>query len=155
VRYSAGLGARLWIAPLKGALQIYGRVYRDTWNVRSVTAELAYEQVVVSGLRFRLRGRYYDQTGASFFSDDYALFPRGQYFTGDRELSPMSSWVAGGRIEYDLPPGDDGNVGPFAGFALVAKFDWIKWNFDSFRYGRTAVPNDRGIIATLGLQARF
>lgn len=155
VRYAAGLGLRFWLKPLKGALQIYGRAYRDTWDVMSITAELAYEQVIVSGLRFRIRGRYYNQTGAAFFSDDYTRFPRGQYFTGDRELSPMSSWVAGGRLEYDLPPGDDGNVGPFAGFALVAKFDWILWDFREFRYGNRSVPNDRGILATLGLQARF
>ncbi len=154
-RYAGGLGVRLWLEPLRGALQFFGRLYRDTWNIRSVTAELAYDQSVAQGLRVRVRGRYYNQTGAHFFSDDYSRFPRGQYFTGDRELSPMSSWLVGGRLEYDIPTSDDGTVGPFARFVLAAKFDWVKYDFRAFHYGQASVPNDTGILATLGLEAGF
>ncbi|MCB9599660.1 MAG: DUF3570 domain-containing protein [Sandaracinus sp.] len=155
VRYSANLGARLWIQPLRGALQLSGRVYRDTWDLLSVTAEIAWEQNLWDGMRVRLRGRYYNQTGTHFFSDDYGRAPRGQYFTGDRELSPMSSWVMGGRIRYDLPAGDDGKVGLFDGFAIVAVFDFLKFDFRKFHYGRREVPNDTGMLATLGLEAEF
>ena len=43
-----------------------------------------------------LRARVYHQTGAVFWSDDYTggdppLGPKGQYWTGDRELSPFNS----------------------------------------------------------------
>ncbi len=154
-RYAAGLALRLWIEPLSGALQLFGRVYRDTWDVFSITAEVAYELTVTEGLRVRLRGRYYNQGRAAFYSNDYSRFPRGQYFTGDRELSPMSSWVVGGRLEWDLPSNDEGTVGPFAGFSIVAKFDWVKFDFRDFNYGAREVPNDRGITAALGLEARF
>ena len=154
-RYAGGLSLRLWITPLNGALQLFGRLYRDTWNVRSATVELAYDQTLAEGLRIRVRGRYYDQSAAAFYSDDYGRFPRGQYFTGDRELSSMSSWVVGGRVEYDIPPNEQGRVGPFNGFRLVAKFDWLKYKFRNFSYGGAGVPNNNGIAATLGLNARF
>lgn len=155
VRYVGNLGARLWVQPLRGALQLSGRVYRDTWDIFSVTAELAWEQRLWEGLTVRLRGRYYNQTGAHFFSDDYGRAPRGQYFTGDRELSPMSSWLAGGRVRFDLQAGDDGKVGPFAAFAIVGVFDMLFYDFREFRYGRVDVPNDKGMLATLGLEAEF
>lgn len=154
-RYSAALGMRFWLPPLRGALQLEARLYRDTWDVSSITAEAAYEQNVTSGLRVRGRARYYNQTGAAFYSNDYALAPRGQFFTGDRELSPMSSWLVGGRLYYDFPPGDDGRVGFLGRFAIVAKFDWIRFNFRDFDYGRVAVPNDQGILGTLGIEAGF
>ena len=65
-RYAAGLAGRIWIAPLAGAVQPALRVYRDTWDIRSVSAELAYEQTLFAGLRLRARGRYYTQNGAAF-----------------------------------------------------------------------------------------
>jgi len=154
-RYAAGLGMRFWVAPLAGAFQLFGRVYRDTWDVKSITAEAAWEQRVLEGFTLRARVRYYNQTGAAFYSDDYVRFPRGQYFTGDRELSPMSSWLVGGHVAYDVPPGEDGSVGPFAGFVILAKFDWVKYDFRDFRYGTVSVPNDRAIVATLGMEASF
>lgn len=154
-RYTASLGMRFWITPFNGALQLEARAYRDTWDVSSVTAELGYEQNLIEGMRLRARARYYNQTGAAFFSNDYARAPRGQYFTGDRELSPMSSWLFGGRFEFEVPTGDDGRVGIFGRFAVVLKFDWMKFDFREFAYGRVAVPNDRAIMTTLGLEAGF
>ena len=154
-RYAAGLGVRLWLAPLHGALQLYGRLYRDDWDIASVTAELAYEQSIGGSFRIRARGRYYNQTGAAFFSDDYVRFPRGQYFTGDRELSPMSSWVVGAQLHWTAPPGDDGRVGFLGALDLIAKVDLVKYDFRAFRYGSAAVPNDSALVATLGIQTLF
>lgn len=155
-RYAAGLAARLWIAPLEGALQAEGRIYRDTWDLRSVTAELAYEQTMPGGLRLRARGRYYAQTGAVFYSDDYAFRPAGQYFTGDRELSPMRSLTVGGRLAWSVPPNDEGDVlGFLTAFHLVGKADLVFHEFEEFHYGRAEVPNDMALLATLGLEAVF
>lgn len=155
-RYSAALAARLWIAPISGALHASGRVYRDNWGVQSVTAELALEEVIEGALRIRARGRYYAQTGAAFFSDDYSLAPRGQYFTGDRELSEMSSILVGGSIGYTLSQGADGPVlGFLSSLALLAKADWLHSDFAQFRYGRAAVPNRDAVMVTLSLEAAF
>lgn len=155
-RYAVGLSARYWIKPIDGAVQVFARAYRDTWDIESITAELAYEQVLEGGLRLRARGRYYSQSAASFYSDDYTRFPRGQYFTGDRELSAMKTLTLGGRVQWSVPPNDDGSViGFLSAFDLVLKADWISYTFNDFHYGTTEVPVPGALIVTFGLEATF
>jgi hypothetical protein len=156
VRYALGVSARLWLRPIGGALQLHGRAYRDTWNVSSLSGELAYERALGELFRVRARGRYYAQTRAAFYSDDYALDPRGAYFTGDRELSGMSSWLAGLRVEFAPPPGDDGQVlGFMDAFKLVLKGDFLKYEFPDFHYGALPVPNDKAVFGTLAIEGIF
>lgn len=155
-RYAAALGARLWIEPMSGSLQISARIYRDNWDVRSVTAELAYEQAIGGEVRFRIRGRYYRQGGAAFFSDDYALRPAGAYFTGDRELSDMESYLAGAQLVWTVTPGTEGaSLGPFQSFRLLLKADFLHQEFPNFHYARAGVPNNNSVLATLGLELVF
>ncbi|MEM1417461.1 MAG: DUF3570 domain-containing protein [Myxococcota bacterium] len=152
-RWAGGVGARLFVRPLRGAIQLFGRLYRDSWDVTSATAELAWEQTLGESLRVRARGRYYTQTAAAFFSDDYARFPRGQYFTGDRELSGMSSWVVGGSVRYDLPPAMEERT--LEQLSIVLKFDYLRYDFRDYTYGGVGVPNDTGIALTFGLDAQL
>ncbi|MBX7193556.1 MAG: DUF3570 domain-containing protein [Sandaracinaceae bacterium] len=155
-RYAASLAGRLWIAPISGALHAMGRAYRDNWGVQSLSAELALEEVIDGALRIRARGRYYAQSGAAFYSDDYALSPRGQYFTGDRELSTMSSVLVGGQISYTFSAGVDGPVAGFmSSLALLLKADWLHSEFPQFHYGSAAVPNRDAVIVTLSLEAEI
>ncbi len=155
-RYSAGLELRLWIKPMNGALSAFGRAYRDTWDITSLTGEIAYEQVIGGGLRLRGHGRYYSQTAAAFYSDDYVLQPRGQYFTGDRELSAMRSLMLGAKVTWAVPANDEGYVFGFLNtFELVGKFDLLKSWFDDFHYGTQNVPNTLALIASIGLEAGF
>jgi len=155
-RYAVGLGTRIWLKPIGGALQLFGRAYRDTWDVRSVSAELAYERNLGDLFRVRARGRYYAQTAAAFFSDDYALKPGGQYFTGDRELSAMQSYLGGLRLEFIPRPRGDGTIAGFLDSVLfVLKGDYVRYEFSGFRYGQVAVPNRSAIFGTLGIEATF
>jgi hypothetical protein len=155
-RYALSAGLRFWIVPLAGALQTEARVYRDTWDIRSISIELAYEQSVFGSLRLRARGRYYTQTAAAFYSDDYVLGPRGRYFTGDRELSAMRSLLAGGHIVWAAVPDDDGEVfGFLSGFELSIRADLLKTSFDDFHYDRAPVPNTFAFIGGLELAATF
>lgn len=155
-RYAGSLGAKLWVEPLSGALHASGRIYRDNWGVESVTAELAYEQSIDGALRLRVRGRYYLQGAAAFYSDDYSLMPRGQYFTGDRELSDMQSFMVGAQLVWTLTAGTEGaSLGPFQSFRLLVKGDYVHHEFPSFTYGRVGVPNTDSIVATLGLELVF
>lgn len=155
-RYAASLSVRLWLEPLSSALQLMGRIYRDTWDVQSVTAELGYELVIDGALRVRARGRYYTQTGAAFFSDDYSLMPMGQYFTGDRELSAMSTITVGASFGYAVHAG---STGPVLGFMeeldILLKGDWVHSDFPQFHYGLAGVPNVDAVIGTLSLEAHF
>lgn len=150
-RYAAALGARLWLQPLSGALQATARVYRDTWDIDSISAELAYEQVIEGMLRIRVHGRYYTQTRAAFYSDDYALRPRGQYFTGDRELSAMSSVLVGGSIAYSAT-----NLGePLSEFDVALRADWVHGEYPDFHYGLAAVPNRDSVVVSLAVELHF
>lgn len=102
-RGALALRFKYFIKPLDAAAGAGVRVYRDTWDIVSQTYELDYEQGILPWLRFQVRGRYYHQSGASFWSDDYTggeplNGPRGQYFSGDREVSPLSSLLGGGRL---------------------------------------------------------
>ena len=155
-RYAASLSVRLWIEPLSSALQLMGRIYRDTWDVQSVTAELGYEIVLDGAVRVRARARYYTQTGAAFFSDDYALMPMGQYFTGDRELSAMSTITVGASFGYSVTAGSSGPVlGFMEEFDILLKGDWVHADFPMFHYGMAGVPNVDAAIGTLSLEAHF
>jgi Protein of unknown function (DUF3570) len=155
-RYAIAAGLRFWIAPLNGALQAESRVYRDTWDIVSWSAEIAYEQSLLGSLRFRLRGRYYSQTAAAFYSDDYVLEPKGRYFTGDRELSDMQTALAGGQLVWNALPNADGEVfGFLSGFELGIKGDVLKSFFDHFHYDRAEVPNTLAIFGGAELHATF
>jgi hypothetical protein len=155
-RYAVGLGARLWIEPLSGALQPQLRAYRDTWDVRSFSAELGYEQTLGAGLRLRGRGRYYLQSGAAFYSDDYVLAPRGQYFTGDRELSPMRSGLLGAQLTWVAPSDDRGRIlDALAELELVLKGDLLKSWFSDFHYDRVEIPNDLALLGSFSLLGAF
>lgn len=155
-RYAVGLGARIWLRPIGGALQAQVRAYRDTWDVRAISGELAYERALGSLLRLRARGRYYQQGSAAFYSDDYALDPEGQYFTGDRELSAMHSWLVGGQLAIAPQPNDAGKVlRVFDSFRLLLKGDFLRYDFTEFHYGRAAIPNRTAIFGTVGIDATF
>ncbi|MDB4976106.1 MAG: hypothetical protein JWN48_4447 [Myxococcaceae bacterium] len=155
-RYDSSVSGRLWLRPIGGALQLTARLYRDTWDLRAASGEAAYERGLGSLFRLRVRARYYQQSGAAFYSDDYSLQPRGQYFTGDRELSPMHSWLTGARL--DLTPGV---VGPGRAIKFldtlrfVLKADYLVYDFTAFHYGAAAIPNRRAIFATLSVDATF
>ncbi|HEX4355032.1 MAG TPA: DUF3570 domain-containing protein [Polyangiales bacterium] len=155
-RYAIGAGARYWISPLSSALALDARAYRDTWGIVSLTGELAYDQTFFSSFRVRVRGRYYNQTGATFYSDYYVLQPRGRYFTGDRELSPMQSLILGAAIIWNVPPSESGDVlGVLSGFQLTLKADELKTYFSDFHYDRAPVPNTLATIVSLEARALF
>jgi hypothetical protein len=155
-RYALTAAARYWITPLSSAFALEARVYRDTWAIVSLTGEMAYDQSLGRGFRLRARGRYYTQSGAAFYSDDYVLEPRGRYFTGDRELSPMRSVLAGGQLIWGAPAGDSGEVlGFLSSLAVTIKLDVLKSYFSDFHYDRAPVPNTLAQIASLELRAAF
>ncbi len=108
LRQRVALQARLHVAVpnVKGAVMALGRFYTDTWGVRSFTAELDWQQYLLPQLLLRLRGRFYEQGRAVFYRDageslSYdSVGPVGQYFTGDRELSPFRDYLLGVKLSY-------------------------------------------------------
>lgn len=161
-RQALALRLNLFVRPLKLAVRVTGRIYRDTWDVTSGTGELEAERYLTEGLRVAGRGRFYKQTGALFWSDDYTggeppLGPKGQYFTGDRELSPFWSLGLGLRVTYAIVPapkpegGRARLLGLFTNAKIGASADAIQFSYDEYTLAGTPITNARAYI--LGLTA--
>jgi hypothetical protein len=84
------------------------------------------------------------------------LEPRGQYFTGDRELSPMRSALVGLSATWSAPTDDAGEVwGVLSSFQVTLKGDVLKTYFPEFHYDRAEVPNTLAQIVSIEVRAVF
>lgn len=162
-RQALALRFNWYLRPIKLALRLTGRMYRDTWDITSGTGELEAERYLFEGFRVSARGRFYRQSGAVFWSDDYTggdapSGPRGQYFTGDRELSPFWSLGLGLRAAYALHPsanGDGGTprfFGVFTNAKLGLSADAIQFSYDEYTLAGIPITNARAYVlgATAG-----
>jgi hypothetical protein len=146
-RGAAALRGKYFFKSLQGAIGGGIRIYRDTWDIFAQTYEIEAEKYVLPSLRVLGHARYYTQTGALFWSDDYTggepeHGPRGQYWTGDRELSPLSSFMFGGRALFAVQGTPQARLlGFLLGFQASASFDLLKTNLEDFTWGG-ADPND-------------
>jgi uncharacterized protein DUF3570 len=150
----------IYLRDLKGALRFSLRGYSDTWALRSGTAEAEFEKTLGDSLRILVRGRFYKQTGAVFWSDDYTggdppLGPRGQYWTGDRELSPFWSWLAGVRIVWAVEPEHQRILGLLESFKVIASASLTSFSYDEYTLGGAPVSDARAYVGTLSLVAAF
>ena len=165
-RQALSLRLNFFLRPAKLAIRVTGRAYRDTWDVVSGTGEIEAERYITEGLRVTGRGRFYKQSGALFWSDDYTggdapLGPRGQYFTGDRELSPFWSFGLGLRVSYAITPAPkpEGGRARFLGIFTNAKVgasgDAIQFSYDEYTLGGVPITNARAYILGLTAGAAF
>lgn len=160
-RASLSLQARWYARSIRTAFGIGGHIYRDTWDLLAHSFELQAERYLLPGLRVQLRGRYYRQTGALFYSDDYTGGepvdgPRGQYWTGDRELSPLANYSLGGRLllaEHATP--DARLLHLLIGYSAMVGFDLLKTQLDNFTWGGVHPDDTLGFILTLALRGEF
>lgn len=159
-RQSLAARANFYIRPIKLAIRVGGRVYRDTWDVTSGTGDVEVERYLFEGFRVAARGRYYKQGGASFWSDDYTggdppLGPKGQYWTADRELSPFSSLTVGLRFTYGIQPASGRLLGLMTGLKVGAAADVIQFDYDEYTLGGVPITNARAFILGANLSALF
>jgi hypothetical protein len=109
------------------------RLYRDSWAVQAATAELQVNKYVDQALLFTLRGRYHIQEGASFYRTALGyrnLGPVGQYWTGDRELAPMSNYLLGGKMALLRRP-EQQHASWFVEMELDVKVEILVYQIDS------------------------
>ncbi|MEO8843885.1 MAG: DUF3570 domain-containing protein [Kofleriaceae bacterium] len=86
---------------LHSAIHLGVRFYDDTWRVIGGDAELGYSQYVGNSLLLKFHARVYQQTAAKFFKDAFFYQTEstaGEYYTGDRELSPVRSAMVGAKL---------------------------------------------------------
>lgn len=154
-RYAGFARAAFAVPGLPASLLGMMRLYRDTWAVEGLTAELAYNHYLIKSLLLDFRARFHTQKAASFYRDarDYReLGPNGQYWTGDRELSPMQNTLLGGKLSYLRRPEQDPNAF-FTEIEIAAKFEALL-----YRLASDLAPNSdrkRAIIWQLAASFRF
>lgn len=122
------LSARLnrFLPSLKGAVHFDARFYDDTWRVVGGDVELGYSQYIGKSLLLKVHARVYQQSAAKFFKDAFYYQTEstaGEYFTGDRELSPVRNAIIGGKLTLITVAGDSPVWGIFDKLQLNAKAD--------------------------------
>jgi hypothetical protein len=156
--------AAYYLRSLKGAIRLSLRAYHDTWAIDSGTAELELEKSLGESVRIMLRGRAYRQDGAVFWSDDYTggappLGPRGQYFTGDRELSPFWSWLGGLRVVWTwAASGREGGkriLGIIQTLKVAGSGDIQGFSYDQYTLAGVPVSNAFAYVGTASLTLTF
>lgn len=86
------------------AVGMLGRVYDDSWGIRSWSVEpRLYHWLVPDLLNVRLRYRYYDQTAADAYSASFTTEVAER--TQDSDLAAFTSHGYGVRLEFVLPNG--------------------------------------------------
>jgi hypothetical protein len=149
---------------VKGLQSMFGfgvRGYADSWEVVSQAYELEAERYVLPWLRARVHGRYYAQSEALFWSDDYTggepLYgARGQYWSGDRELSPLKNILIGGRLLGNWRSDQQGRImGMLLSFSAGFSVDIIKTYLDDFTWAGHDPDDTLALVPSLSLGGTF
>ena len=125
-RWSLSARFNRFLPSLKGAVHASARFYDDTWRVVGGDIELGYSQYIGKSLLVKVHARVYQQSAAKFFKDAFYYETEstaGEYFTGDRELSPVRNATLGGKLTLITVAGDSPVWGLFDKLQLNAKAD--------------------------------
>ena len=160
-RAAIALGLKYYARGLKTALGANARVYRDSWEVQSVTSEVSVERYLSPWLSLYVHGRAYAQSGASFWSDDYTggepvFGPRGQYWSGDRELSPLKTLLGGARLDATWRAEGGGRWGgAFRELRASVSFDLLKTFLDDFTWAGQKPDDTLVMLPSLAASGTF
>lgn len=131
-------------------LQLYGRVYTDSWDLQAITPEVRVYQALGERWTARLRFRYYLQGRAEFAlpNDEMAYAPtyRGP-LTNDPKLRAFHSEQVGLRLTYALSA-LAGTIFDFASRGVLDVSLDHQWNSSAF-------VNPHVLIGTLGGRLPF
>lgn len=100
-RWSVTARLNRYLPKIHGAAHFSARFYDDTWRVVGGDVELGYSQYIGTSMLLKFRARAYQQSAAKFFKDAFFYETEstaGEYFTGDRELSPVRSALVGTKL---------------------------------------------------------
>jgi hypothetical protein len=148
-RWSLTTRINKFLPKLHSAVHFGVRFYDDTWRVIGGDAELGYSQYVGNSLLLKFHARVYQQTAAKFFKDAFFYETEstaGQYYTGDRELSPVRSAMVGGKITVISVGGDK----PVWGL-----FDKLDFNVKGDILILDQLPADSTLDNPMGISTQF
>lgn len=87
----------------RSSLKLNYRLYNDDWGILSHEIGSKLSQYVTHGLSARYEYRYYTQTAADFYRNEYAAADGiGGYRSGDYRTAPLSSHLFGVTLNLDL-----------------------------------------------------
>jgi hypothetical protein len=109
-RWSVTARVNKFLPGVHGAFHAGVRFYDDTWGVVGGDAEVAMSKYVGNSLIVDVHARVYQQSAATFFKDAFFYQTEstaGEFFTGDRELSPVRNAIIGVKATLITLRGDD------------------------------------------------
>jgi hypothetical protein len=148
-RWSVTARFNQYLPKLRGAAHVNARFYDDTWHVIGGDVELAYSQYIGNALLVRFRARAYQQSAAAFFKDAFFYETEataGEYFTGDRELSPVRSAFFGAKLTL-ITVGEDHPV--------WGLFDKLQFNLKGDMMMLVPLAADRPEDNPMGIDKQF
>lgn len=107
------------------------RYYTDTWDISAHNVDFSVAKNISEKLQVSVGGRFYTQSAASFYSDDFAS--EFLFMARDKELSDMSSYSIGGRVSYELFR----DRGVFGVGRITMMIDRIHFDYNNFTDIRT------------------
>jgi hypothetical protein len=115
----------------RSSLKFSYRLYNDDWGITSHELGSSVNQYVTHGMAVSYEYRYYTQTAASFFRDEYATTTGiGGYLSGDYRMNKLASHLFGTSVQMDMEA-----LAP--SHALVRRTRlWLNWEryFNSNNY---------------------
>ncbi|NOT35575.1 MAG: DUF3570 domain-containing protein [Candidatus Eisenbacteria bacterium] len=89
--------------PNQSSLKFHYRLYNDDWGIGSHEVGTALSQYITHGLFTSYEYRYYTQTAADFYRDEYAAVDGIDGFrSGDYRMAPLASHLFGVALDLDL-----------------------------------------------------
>lgn len=87
----------------RSSLRLHYRLYSDDWGINSHEAGAKLSQYVTHGVFVRYRYRWYTQSDAEFYRDEYTTTQGVDgYLTGDYRMAALSAHLFGLALNYDL-----------------------------------------------------
>lgn len=108
------------------------RYFQDNWGITSNTLALAYQRYFGNNLLGELHYRYYQQTAASFYSDNFST--EMTYMARDKELSAFTDNSLGVKLTWYFL---QGQYSVLNRMSLNFAYDYIDFSYDNFTDVRT------------------
>jgi hypothetical protein len=130
-RSSNALAVRArYYLPHRAAIHGNYRIYQDSWGIDANDLELGYTQRYGSNWIFEARIRYYQQSGADFYSDLFPFQDAQNFLARDKELSTFDELGIGAGVSYEF---DNTNWRTFKRGSLNFYYDYIHFDYADFR----------------------
>ncbi len=89
--------------PNRSSLKLNYRLYNDDWGITSHEIDSNLSQYVTRGISARYGYRYYTQSRAGFYRDQYATTSGiGGYLSGDYRMNVLASHLFGASLHLDM-----------------------------------------------------